>query len=329
VTGGGVAERRDTPMGARSGFGVCFGTFGELLQGALAGPDEDFLVTLPIARWSTARITLTPEGNGLVVEPATKLKAQGVATSMLADAGVAPHGRLVLAGDLPEGKGMASSSADVVATVRAVADALGIAVPPRRIEDHLRGVEPTDGLMYRDVVAFYHRRVELHGVLGPVPALTVVGIDEGGQVDTVRFNAALPPITPARRREYRLLLDRLATALPAGDLTTIGRVATRSALLNQDRCPKTHLAEALRICGDLEALGVTVAHSGTLVGILVSGDDPHHAAKVTEVVAACRELSPAVTVDHTLRFPSAPRLAEAAAVVDGGRVHAEQEMSPR
>jgi uncharacterized protein involved in propanediol utilization len=302
VVDGTTTVQRDAILGVRHGCGTSFGTFGELLQGALS-ENEDFLVTLPIARWSSARITLVPGSAELVVEPEGKRKALRVAELMLARHGVSTGGTLVLRGDLPEGKGMSSSSADLVATVRAVADALGVTVPPREIEAYLRGIEPTDGLMYREVVAFYHRRVELCRVLGPVPALSIVGVDEGGQVDTVSFNSSRPAIAPPLRREYRVLLDDLATAMTAGDLATLGRVVTRSAVLNQDRCHKTFLDPVLRICRDIRALGVVVAHSGTLVGVMVSHDDPDHALKVAEAEAACGELTGAVSLDHTLGAP--------------------------
>ena len=264
------------------------------------------LVTLPIARWSTAQLTLVPGTGELRVVPAGKDKALRAARIMLDRHGVRHGGTLTVSSDLPEGKGMASSSADLVATVRAVAGALGIAVTPQETESYLRPIEPSDGLMYRDVVAFCHRKVRLHRTLGPVPPLTIVGIDEGGQVDTVAFNASRPVITAAQRREYGTLLDRLATALTVGDLSTVGAVATRSAVLNQERCRKRHLARALEISRDLRALGVVVAHSGTMIGIVVSGDDPHHTEKVADISVACAELAP-VSINHTLGLAPAHR----------------------
>ncbi|MFC8451311.1 kinase [Kitasatospora sp. NPDC057223] len=287
---------------------MSFGTFGELLQGALAGPDEDFLVTLPIARWSTAQVTLTPGADGLRVEPAGKLKALRVARSVLArhGDGDGDGGTLVLSGDLPEGKGMSSSSADLVATVRAVADALGITLPPQEIETYLRGIEPTDGLMYSEVVAFHHRKVRLCRTLGPVPPMTIVGVDEGGQVDTVDFNASRPVVPAAERGEYGVLLDGLATALAGGDLAAVGRISTRSAELNQARCHKRHLDRMLEIRRDIGALGVAVAHSGTMVGLLISGADAGYDGKLADAVAAGTELAGTVSVDHTLSVP-APR----------------------
>lgn len=303
--------------GVRVGLGVSFGTFGELLQGALLGSDEDFLVTLPIARWSTAQIMLMPGIAELRVVPAGKQKSLRVAREVLARHGVRCGGTLAVTSELPEGKGMSSSSADLVATVRAVTDALGVPVTSAEIASYLRAIEPTDGLMYRDVVAFYHRRVELCRSLGPLPPLTIVGLDEGGQVDTLRFNASQPVIGRGERREYRALLDRLATALGTGDLTTIGQVATRSAELNQVRCAKRHLDRMVEICQEVGALGVAVAHSGTMVGILVSGADPRHAGKVADVMAACADLPGTLSIDYTLGEVSAVGLAELSGTRDG------------
>jgi uncharacterized protein involved in propanediol utilization len=285
--------------GVRHGTGISFGTFGELLQGALAGPDQDFLVTLPIMRWSTARITLLPDIGELTVEPAHKHKSLLVARSILACHRVARRGRLVVTSQLPEGKGLASSSADLIATIRATGKALGRPVTPRTTEAFLRMIEPTDGLMYRDVVAFYHRRVELRCCLAVPPALTIVGVDEGGQVDTVGFNASRSPITAGERREYARLLDVLAVALAGGDLATVGQVASRSAVMNQSRCPKRQLDPMLDICRSVGGLGVVVAHSGTVLGILLSKEDPDHSRKVADATAACHELAGAVSVDDT------------------------------
>ena len=275
--------------GVRTGMGTSFGTFGELLQGAIE-PEQDFLVTLPIARWSTVRVTLEPGTAELRVEPEGKVKALCVAAAVLARYGVSDGGVLTLYSELPEGKGMSSSSADLVATVRAVGDAIGVRFTPAQTEDFLRGVEPTDGLMYRDVVAFHHRQVRLRRVLGPVPPLTIVGVDEGGQVDTVNFNASRPGIGAAHRREYRALLDLLGDALATGDVAAVGRVATRSAELNQARCHKRHLDRMTEICRDVGGLGIVVAHSGTMVGIAFSGTDPRLPGQVEAAVAVNRRV---------------------------------------
>ncbi len=294
-----MGATRTGTTGTRRGTGVSCGTFGELLQGALAEPAEDFLVTLPIARRSTARVTLFPDVAELFVDPVHKQKSVLVARSMLRWCGARFGGTLEITSELPEGKGMASSTADLVATVRAVGAALGRQPSPREIELLLRGVEPTDGVMYDGIVAFHHRKVALCRILGAPPALTVVGVDEGGQIDTVDFNVSRPAITAGERQEYESLLDDLSRALPRGDLPTLGRVATRSAQLNQRRCHKRLLDPMIGISRETRALGVVVAHSGTVVGILVSREDPSHDARVADIRAACEDLGVPVHIDHT------------------------------
>ena len=48
----------------------------------------------------------------------------------------------------------------------------------------------------------------------------------------------------------------------------LGMAATESALLNQEHLKKEGLKELIRATQDEGALGVTVAHSGTVVGVL-------------------------------------------------------------
>ena len=78
-----AAPRRGIDL--RTGSARAFGTFGELLQGALPGGPE-FLVTLPVDRWARARFRLDP-GGPLRVFPSHKTKTRRVAEAMLASCG--------------------------------------------------------------------------------------------------------------------------------------------------------------------------------------------------------------------------------------------------
>ncbi|MET9255195.1 kinase [Streptomyces sp. NPDC003717] len=304
----GTLTRAATPApGHRRAVGVstCYGTFGELLQGALppsGGDDGDFLVTLPIARWATARFTRGTPGSGVRVVPAHKSKARRMATAVLETFGAPPDGDLVLDGDLPEGKGFASSSADLVATARAVANALSVPLPEPLLERLLARIEPTDGVLHPGVVAFDHRAVRLRSRLGSLPEAVIVGVDEGGEIDTVAFNRALPPFGRGRRQEYAALLERMADAVARRDLRAVGALATRSALLNQDRCPKRALEAVLRIALDVGAVGVTAAHSGTMLGIVLDPGDPGYRGRFAATLDACADLGHEVTLHRTLGF---------------------------
>ncbi|MFG2296400.1 kinase [Streptomyces sp. NPDC048603] len=302
-----------TVPAGRTGTGRAFGTFGELLQGALPEPDGDFLVTFPLARWSTATFRPAPPGTGpgVRVLPAHKTKARRVAEAVLAAAGAADGGVLEISADLPEGKGLASSSADLVATVRAVGDALGIALPPDRAEDFLRAVEPSDGVMHDGIVAFHHRTVRLRHRLGELPPLAVIAHDLGGQVDTVAHNRTAGPVPAADRAEYARLLDRLTRAVARTDLPEVGAVATRSAELHAARRPRPGLDRLRRLGRDTGGYGLVLAHSGTVLGILLDADDPELDAKTKHVRDGCAALGGTVSVHRSLgtgegRTPTGP-----------------------
>ncbi|MFD9214687.1 kinase [Streptomyces sp. NPDC059544] len=304
-----AAPRRGLPAGAPAGTGVgtAFGTFGELLQGVLPEENGDFLVTLPVARWTRATFRPDPGMDELVVRPHRKQKALRLARMIVGEAPQPTGGVLTLNSVIPEGKGLASSSADLVATARAVGQALGLAMPASRIERLLARIEPTDGVLYPGIVAFHHRSVRLRAVLGSLPAMTVVGVDEGGAVDTVDFNRIPKPFTVADRHEYARLLDRLADAIRSRDLTEVGRIATRSALMNQPLRHKWSLDRMREICREVGGLGIAVGHSGTTLGVLLDATDPACPHRATAAAQACTELTGGVAVYRTLSFPNTLR----------------------
>ncbi|MFJ8077609.1 kinase [Streptomyces sp. NPDC096176] len=285
-------------------MGTAFGTFGELLQGVLPEKDGDFLVTLPVARWTMATFRQDPDSSELLVQPPEKTKAHRLASMILEETPQPTGGTLTVSSVIPEGKGLASSSADLVATARAMGQALDVEMPASRIERLLARIEPTDGVLYPAIVAFHHRTVRLRTVLGSLPAMGVVGIDEGGSVDTVDFNRVPKPFTAADRREYVRLLDRLTDAIGRRDLAEVGRIATRSALMNQALRYKRSLEPMCEICRDVGGLGVAVGHSGTTLGVLVDAEDPAYTHRVTAAAQACSELAGHVSVYRTLSFPN-------------------------
>lgn len=84
------------------------------------------------------------------------------------------------------------------------------------------------------------------------------------------------------------------------DMWEIGRIATRSAILNQRLLPKRHLDAVVSICGEVHGLGVVAAHSGTCLGILLARDDPRHDARVAGACRLLDDLDGSTAVHHTL-----------------------------
>jgi uncharacterized protein involved in propanediol utilization len=255
--------------------GDASGTFGELLQGVLleAGVPRHFLVTLPITLGTRARFASDPDLADLHVIPRHKVKSHKLASLLLDYFGLPRGGHLELISRLPEAKGLASSSADLVASARAIAAHFSLSLSAPLLQALMAHVEPSDGVMYDEIVAFYHREVQLLERLGTVPPLTVVAVDEGGQIDTLEFNARPVITSHSDAAEYAHLLQEMRRAVRNADVHAMGRIATRSAALNQSRLAKRWLEPTIQICDDIGGLGVVAAHSGTYIGVLLATED--------------------------------------------------------
>jgi uncharacterized protein involved in propanediol utilization len=286
-----------------SGKGKAFGTFGELLQGIDGKTDLDFLVTFPVQMYSYATFRVDSEMDSLQVIPSHKKKSLQLASQILLDYGYPVTGQLEICSEMPEGKGLASSSADLVATARAIEDCFNIQMTHSYLLSIMRKIEPTDGVMYPGVVSFYHRKVELCRFLGTLPQLTVVGIDEGGQVDTVQFNHLPKPFTPSEKKEYHLLHRTIIRAIAEQDVELIGKVSTRSAQLNQKIRHKKLLKPVLRISEKIGAIGVAVAHSGTYLGILLDPRRQDYSSQLEQTRQMMGRLSDDMIVLKSLTFP--------------------------
>ena len=288
------------PASADKGIGVAPGSFGELLQGALNNEMEHFLVTLPIKCYSLAEFVPIEDWSDVEVVPQSKTKSLALAKKYMQLFGIQSSGKLFIKSDLPEGKGLASSTADLVATARALASYFQRPLSQDLLLDLLRDLEPSDGIMYPTHTVFYHRKVRLGSLLGDLPPLTILAIDEGGMIDTIQYNQNLPAFSNEEKKEYGNCLDKMVRAFREHDLIALGEVSTRSATLNQKRCPKRFYAEVLKICQKIRGLGVVVTHSGPCIGILLSQDDRDFHVKKQDIWNQFATLSPNLMVHETI-----------------------------
>jgi L-threonine kinase len=168
------------------------------------------------------------------------------------------------------------------------------------------GVEPTDSTLFPGLALFAHRDGRFHEVLGPAPPLQVLVLDPGGQIDTVAFNRinhaeALKRLAPRHREAFGLLRQGLAD----GDWQAIGRAATLSATAHQEILYSPLLDPALRLAGDVKAVGLCRAHSGTLVGLLL---DPEQTDVQACAEYGARHLPAGVAVRLQFLVDGGPRL---------------------
>ena len=247
------------------------GTCGELAQGEL--DDTIVMVTCPIDLGSTATVELS-DGTGRVQGPANAPKSRRAVALTLEFLGRRDlDARLTLDSPLPRAKGMASSTADVAVAIGATAAALGTSIDPRRQAKLALAVEPSDGVMLPGIALFDHRGGHVARSLGQPPGMRVLALEFADQVDTEAFNAV------DRRAQLRSLasrfreaLDLITAGLADGDARLIGQGAMLSSLANQAVLPKPQLTSVLDLAEVAGAVGVNVAHSGTVLGLLFAED---------------------------------------------------------
>ncbi len=283
--------------------GVSFGSFGELLQGILPDDDSEFLVTLPIEMYAVAHFFAREGSEAIEVFPHWKTKSLRLANDLLRKYGRPVGGQLYLASEIPCGKGLSSSSADLVATARAIESYLGIRIPMDALCRSLSEVEPTDGVMFAESVMYLHVKGALRERLGTLPQVKVLSLDEGGTVDTVETHRrGTAPLPTERKREFAALLERLRGGFRRNALQEIGAVSTRSAYINQDANPKKNLERVHDVCERTGGAGLITTHSGTCLGILYDGTRTGHE---DDLARAAEELQAYGKVDvyATVRRP--------------------------
>jgi L-threonine kinase len=109
----------------------------------------------------------------------------------------------------------------------------------------------------------------------------IVGVDEGGSVDTAAFHRWHRE-SRRQAQHYVTLLDQMDAALRASDYATAGQIATESALMNQRVLPKRHFAMMRRIAEATGALGIAIAHTGTVIGLIFSAHQSDVSLRISE-----------------------------------------------
>ncbi|PLS82014.1 MAG: hypothetical protein CYG59_05110 [Chloroflexi bacterium] len=210
----------------------------------------------------------------MTIIPADRLKAQRATSATLALLDCAHlHAQVQIRSTIPVGKGMASSTADIVGAIEATANALGHSLAPEQVSAIAIGLEPSDGLMHRGVVAYNHRQGRLIEAFGPPPPMQQLIIDLGDGIDTISFNRRPKDYTPEEQFHLGNSLAMVRDGIWSQDLASIGRAATISARINQRLLPKPELDTVLRIAEQFGAYGTACAHSGTVLSLLFAPTD--------------------------------------------------------
>jgi uncharacterized protein involved in propanediol utilization len=250
------------------------------------------LVTLPGNGALHASATFMPDASSRAIRlhPASRVFARRMARRVLDLLGRGrTGGELRIDSNIPLCRGAGSSTADCLAAALAVAQACGRELDGEWLMQAIWSVErasdPLVAVNAGDCVLYSSREgVLLRRYSQPLPPLAAIGFQTSrGRVKTALIKA---DYTEGDYRGGQRILNGFEKALAAGDASGIAQAASASATLNQSHLAIPRFDQWLAAAERSGALGMAIAHSGTLAAWLFAADDPALAEKQEE--ARCR-----------------------------------------
>ena len=256
---------------AKEGRGNAPGTCGEFVQGILSS-GEPFHVTCPINKSATVVASLRPARSFSILglgDHHRKLELAIQCTAEQLDLGTVQV-TVRHWSDLDIGKGMGSSTADVLAGVRAIANAADESLAPEAEGRLAAMVESSDGSMYPGIAAVNHKTCELIKSWDWYPEFVIVMLVPKNSVDT----ASIPFVGQERLAEdYDDLFWKMNRAIQRRSIGEFAEQSTRSAVLNDEFLLNPYSRNLGSRLKEFGALGLSVGHTGTVCGLLFANTD--------------------------------------------------------
>ncbi|TDO92165.1 threonine kinase [Halanaerobium saccharolyticum] len=255
------------------------GSCGELLQGSI--DDQDFLISCPINLYSQVSVHFT-EAEKRVIINKNNFSAESTFKTKFAVKKLLDYYnfkqksiKINLTSQLITGIGMASSTADISAALAAVMLLLKNKVEFKLLQKICLGLEPTDGVFLDGIRFFDHLEGQQNYFIAGAPELDILLLKEKGTVDSLEFNQSekLANLNKSKEENTKKSFQLIKKGLIDNNYQLLGRGTTLSSLAHQKILFKENLNKLLKIVkGRRHVYGVNIAHSGTIIGILVAKD---------------------------------------------------------
>ena len=249
-----------------------------------------FLIDLPAPIFfSTVAIAIRPGSGRLASRPDNRSKVRKAVGLLVALLGIA--GRvdveIEVQSNIPEERGLGSSSADTRASLLAAVHALDLTISLDLLDQLTTLAEGATNPAARCPTLFFHR-LGLTADWSPrFPDMWVLAFDDpaAAPVDTDRFEPADYSLDEING--FELLAPATMRAMGNGDVYGVGHASMRSAHINDKFLPRTgatSLRELDRIRRESGAAGFSISHSGTVGALIYAAGD----ARAREHVEAGR-----------------------------------------
>ncbi|SES87978.1 hypothetical protein [Anaerobranca gottschalkii] len=242
------------------------GSCGELIQGLIGG--KELLVSYPVNLYSTVEITLKEKNTTRKLDLTKHLKVYKVFRLFLKKLSLEyliDKFEINISNQIPVGKGMASSTADLAGVLWGVSTLLNYPITDKELGKILALVDPTDSTIFKDLSLFDPKKGKVVKNLGPVPHFSILVLQGYGTIDTKKLYKNK---NNKGRKDLKELIVKLNRALKEGNIQSLGEIATLSALENQKILYKPYLEEVINLVYKYNGYGLNIAHSGTVCGVI-------------------------------------------------------------
>lgn len=249
-------------------YGVCPASCGEFVQGVL--DNEEYLSSYAINLFSVATLE---EGKEVIYTGPSKSRRAMELVFEKFNIPVEESKKISLNinSQIPIGKGMASSTADIGATIKATLSMLDKSLTGEEISKLAVKIEATDSLLLNRHSIFNPLTADIKKYLGGIDNTKVVILEPNDILDTksIRMTPNYRMYKMQNRQIIKEAFSLLDEGLAKNNLSLVGKACTYSSLANENIHKKPFLKEIIEISDKFGCYGVNIAHSGTVIGILM------------------------------------------------------------
>ena len=249
-------------------YGVCPASCGEFVQGIL--DNEEYLSSYAINLFSVATLE---EGKEIIQKgPKKSRRAMELVFEKFGlPVDETKNISLNIKSQIPVGKGMASSTADIGATIKATLSMLNKTLTGEEISKLAVKIEATDSLLLNQHSIFNPLTADIKKYLGGINDAKVVILEPSDILDTksIRMTPNYKMYKMQNKEIIKKSFELLDEGLAKNDLNLIGKACTYSGLANENIHKKPFLEKIIDISDKYGCYGVNIAHSGTVIGILM------------------------------------------------------------
>ncbi|CQJ53731.1 putative GHMP kinase [Yersinia intermedia] len=244
----------------------CPASCGELIQGWILGGEK--LISCPVNWFSTVSVTDGVPGKN--ERPRMRQMLRAVLAYFDQPAERVNDLHISFDSTIPVAKGLASSTADIAATALATARHLGETLNEAALAALCVRLEPTDSTLFRQLTLFDHQTAATQISYDWQPEIDILLLESPQLLKTEDFHRrdrqpALLASATSLERAWQLFTQ----AAEHRDCSLLGQATTLSAQASQRLLVKPDFTALLQLVEELDLYGLNVAHSGSMVGLLL------------------------------------------------------------